>query len=154
MIDMDTYLRKFTKSDVSQVLAIEQAVHVTPWTKEVFDTCFEQDYQGWVLVLDKHILGFIIVSTYTDECHILNLGVSSQYQRQGLGRKLLEHVLEEAKSKGAMVAYLEVRRSNTRAIALYKKTHFQQIGERKDYYPTVNGREDALVFAAVLKRHA
>ena len=60
---------------------------------------------------------------------------------------MLEYALDYAKQQGAMAAYLEVRRSNTPAIALYQKMQFLPIGERKNYYTTVSGSEDALVFA-------
>ena len=100
---------------------------------------------------DETIVAFIVVSLHADECHILNVCVAHQFQRQGLGKKLLEHTLQYAKSIGIMIAYLEVRRSNERAIALYRQYDFQLIGERKEYYPTVNGHEDALIFAKNLQ---
>jgi ribosomal-protein-alanine N-acetyltransferase len=90
-----------------------------------------------------------MVSMQTDECHVLNLVVARAYQRQGLGRRLMEHALLYAEQKGAGIVYLEVRRSNSRAISLYRKLHFHLIGERKDYYPTVNGAEDALLSGAI-----
>ena len=140
-------LRTITKSDLRQLLAIENAVHVVPWTEDTFKVCFQAGYLGWALELDRQMIGFIIVSMRVDECHILNICVAKAYQHQGYGRQLLEYALNEAKERGAGIAYLEVRRSNTRAISLYRKMKFQLISERKDYYPTVAGREDALVFA-------
>lgn len=140
-------LRTLTKSDLSAILLIEQAVHVTPWTEETFKTCFKAGYYGWVIEVDKKIIGFIIVSLRTEECHILNLCVTHQYQRQGYGQQLLEYALQYAREKKALIVYLEVRRSNLRAISLYRKMNFCAIGERKDYYPTVSGQEDALIFA-------
>lgn len=143
-------LRTFLKSDLEQVLGIEQAVHIAPWTKETFMACFQAGYQGWVVELEKKIIGFVIISLRLEETHVLNLCVMHEYQHQGWGRQLMEHALRQAKSQGAGMAYLEVRRSNTRAIALYRKMHFHLVGERKNYYPTVAGQEDAFVFAKSL----
>lgn len=143
-------LRTLFKSDIERLLVIENAVHVAPWTEDTFKTCFQVGYLGWAVEADKKIIGFIITSMTTDECHVLNLCVINECQRQGWGRKLLEHALAYAKQQGVGVAYLEVRRSNSRAITLYQKMHFQLIGERKDYYPTVAGHEDALVFGKML----
>lgn len=143
--------RKMVKADLPQLIAIEQSVQGAPWNEETFKTCFEMAYDGWVAEQDNRIAGYIVVSLQTDECHILNLCVAREYQRQGLGRKLLEFGLNQAKSRQMGIAYLEVRRSNSRAIALYRKMKFMMIGERKNYYQTVNGPEDALIFAMSLK---
>lgn len=144
-------LRAFLKSDLPQLLKIEQSAHVIPWNEATFQTCFQSGYLGWVIEKDKQLAGFIIVSMRIEECHILNLCVAREYQHQGLGRQLLEYALHYAKQQGLGIVYLEVRRSNKRAIALYKKERFYLVGMRKDYYPTVIGKEDALIFAKSLR---
>lgn len=144
-------LRTLLKSDLDQVLTIEQAVHVVPWNRETFQICFESGYLGWVIEQNKKVIGFIFVSLHVEECHILNVCIARDFQQQGWGKKLLEHALAYAKKEGAGVAYLEVRRSNQRAISLYRKMKFHMVGERKNYYQTVSGYEDALVFAISLK---
>lgn len=150
-------LRPIVKADLPQLLCIEQAAHAVPWTDETFKTCFEAGHIGWVIELNRddqnkgrRIVGFTLVSVRMEECHILNLCVAREHQHQGYGRQLLEHAMRSAKDLGASVVYLEVRRTNTRAIELYKNAQFILIGERKDYYPTVSGNEDALVFARSL----
>lgn len=140
-------LRTLFKGDLDQLLKIEKAVHVAPWSEETFKMCFQAGHQGWVIELNKTIVGFIIVSLRSQECHVLNLCIAQEFQRKGWGRKLLEQALQHAKQQGIGIAYLEVRRSNSRAIALYKNMQFHLIGERKDYYPTVSGNEDAIIFA-------
>lgn len=144
-------LRKMAKGDLQQMFAIEQSVQGAPWSEETFKVMFEMQYDGWVAERDNRIVGYIVVALQPDECHILNLCVAREYQRQGLGRMLLEYGLNEAKNRDMGIAYLEVRRSNTRAIALYRKMKFILIGERKHYYQTVSGPEDALIFAMSLK---
>lgn len=144
-------LRTLFRSDLNQLLVIENSVHITPWNEETFKVCFQAGYIGWVIEIDKRIIGFIVISLTADECHVLNVCVVHEYQRLGWGRKLLEYALDYARKNGIGVAYLEVRRSNTRAISLYKKMNFHPIGERKDYYPTVSGKEDALIFAMNLR---
>ena len=143
-------LRVMHKNDIDQLLVIEEAVHIVPWNRDTFLTCFQAGYTGWVVELEKRIIGFIVVSAQLQECHILNVCVARDHQHQGWGRKLMQQVLTEAKQNNIGIAYLEVRRSNTPAISLYKTLQFQLIGERKDYYPTVAGHEDALIFARSL----
>ncbi len=143
-------LRTLFKSDLPQLLEIENAVHVAPWTEETFKACFQSGYIGWVIEIEKKIIGFIFIALTVDECHILNLCVAHAFQHQGWGQKLLEKALSHAKQHGIGIAFLEVRQSNTRAISLYRKMKFHLIGQRKNYYPTVTGNEDAFIFALSL----
>lgn len=143
-------IRTLYKSDLKQLLAIEQAVHVAPWAEETFKACFHNQCTGWAAEMDKQVIGFILISRLSDECHILNLCVDYPCQHQGWGRRLLEKAMESARQGGARLIYLEVRESNPRAVKLYENAGFQLIGRRRDYYPTVSGREDALVLAKSL----
>ncbi|MGZ8241092.1 MAG: ribosomal protein S18-alanine N-acetyltransferase, partial [Methylobacter sp.] len=77
---------------------------------------------------------------------ILNICVDPAEQKQGIGRKMLENLIEVARGRAETI-FLEVRPSNPVAIALYKKIGFNEIGIRKGYYPAENGREDAIMLA-------
>lgn len=152
---MNTIIREWNKEDVSRILEIENAVHVAPWDTDAFSMCMRQDFKGYVLIekanSEEKIVGFIILSFFPEECHILNLAVDLSHQRQGVGKALLNHVLIIArKNYHAKVAYLEVRQSNTRAIKLYSSFHFEKVGVRKNYYLGPHEPEDALIFAKVL----
>lgn len=144
-------IRILSKSDLSALLSIERAVHIVPWSEETFIACFDAGCFGFALEDDQQMVGFIFASIRHHECHILNLCVAHTYQKRGYGRKLLEELLKAAKQQGVGIAYLEVRRSNTRAILLYQKMDFYFVGERKGYYPMPTGNEDALVFAKSLR---
>jgi ribosomal-protein-alanine N-acetyltransferase len=140
-------LRPLTEQDIPYLLGIEQATQSTPWSEDIFKSCMQAGYEGWVIEDNHFVIGFIIFSIQLNESHILNLGVHPNFQRLGFGHQLMSHALNESKKDGVSVAYLEVRSSNNPAIALYKKMGFKQIGTRRDYYPATTGREDALVFA-------
>jgi ribosomal-protein-alanine N-acetyltransferase len=137
-------------SDLNQLLLIERSVHIVPWTENIFKACFRAQVRGWGIEIDRKMIAFIMMSFSGEECHILNLCVAILYQHQGFGRMLLKHALNDAKANKIKVAYLEVRRSNTRAITLYEKMKFQLVGERKNYYPSGVGKEDALIYAISL----
>jgi [ribosomal protein S18]-alanine N-acetyltransferase len=145
-------LRPIHRADMEQLIAIEKAVQIAPWSEHSFAMCMSAGYLGWVIEKEQTILGFIIASLHHTEYHILNLCINFPYQRQGFGQLLLNHALSHAQAAGAAFTYLEVRQSNSRAINLYQKLGFSAIGERKDYYPTVNGREDALILALVMPK--
>ena len=136
-------------SDLPDVLRIEQQNYEFPWDEEIFKDCFRANYDLRVCEELDRILGYCIVSVGAGEAHILNISVDPAERRQGIGQKMLEYLIEQLQGK-AETLFLEVRPSNTSAIALYKKIGFNEIGIRKDYYPAQNGREDALMLAMEL----
>ena len=140
-------IRKIREDDLPQVAAIENSTQAVPWTDKIFKDCFHAGYPGWVMEYAGKVICFTLISMHGEECHLLNLGVHPQYQRQGYGSQMLNHAVKAAKQLGAMMIYLEVRETNTRAISLYQKMNFIQIGTRKDYYPAYEGRENGLVYA-------
>jgi ribosomal-protein-alanine N-acetyltransferase len=85
-----------------------------------------------------------------DEAHLLDVAVAGKRHGTGLGRHLLDTLCARAKEMGAESVLLEVRPSNERALAVYRRYGFAEIGRRKGYYPAHEGkREDAIVM-----RHA
>lgn len=140
-------LRVLEKNDLPEILLIERLTQLSPWGLDIFERCLEIGYLGWVIEDNNRIKGFILLSMQVGEGHILNICVHPDFQRQGIAQNLLSHALDMAKDKGAAIMFLEVRKSNKAAIALYEKMEFVQIGDRKAYYPSSSGREDALIFA-------
>lgn len=140
-------LRSITEQDLPELTRVESACQIVPWSDEVFKKCLEAGSTGWVMELEGRIIGFILILYQVDEVHILNFCVHPDYQHQGWGKRLLTHMLQNITNQSAKLVYLEVRRSNQHAIALYEKAGFSKVGERKDYYMSLEQREDALVFA-------
>lgn len=146
-------LRKMTMSDISTVHAIETRVAIGPWSEKLFADCINVGYECWVLVDDQQVMGYGILSYGPHEAHILQLAIDPDYHRQGLGQKLLQHLLSMAKLHGSEEIFLEVRQSNQAAINLYKKYNFVEVGVRKDYYPADDygqTKEDAITMALPL----
>jgi ribosomal-protein-alanine N-acetyltransferase len=137
------------RSDLAQVVAIEKSSYHFPWGEDIFRDCLNTRYDCWVCELGEDVLGYGIMSMAVGEAHILNLCVSPKEQKQGIGRKILEHLISIAKTDAEQM-FLEVRPSNIHAIALYDSIGFNEIGVRKGYYEAVNGREDALMLALEL----
>ncbi len=139
-------LRKMNRTDLPQVVGIEKASYQFPWSEDIFRDCLNTRYDCWVCELGDDVLGYGIMSMAVGEAHLLNLCVAPTEQKQGIGRKLLEHLISIAR-RDAEQMFLEVRPSNVNAIALYDSMGFNEIGVRKGYYEAVNGREDALMLA-------
>lgn len=143
------HLRTMTHGDLPAVMAIETANYPFPWDKDIFLDCFKVGYGCWVCEENGKILGYSIMTLGVGEAHLLNISIAPEEQGQGIGRKMMEEMIEIAKGE-AETMYLEVRPSNPNAIALYKKLGFNEIGTRKGYYPAENGREDAIMLALKL----
>lgn len=139
--------RPMTEADVESVLNIEFAAFSHPWTRGIFLDCVRSGNECWLIYLGEQQVGHGVLSAAGDEAHLLNLTVKPESQSNGLGGKLLAHLMARASDRGAETAFLEVRESNHSAIRLYERFGFNEIGRRRGYYPAVGGREDALVMA-------
>ena len=113
----------------------------------MFQDCLRVSYCCWVGELEQDIIAHGVMSVAVGECHIFNLCVHPRWQRLGLGRAMLRHLLLLALKRRAGTAFLEVRASNHGARALYAAEGFCEIGTRRNYYPSGKGREDATVLA-------
>ena len=146
MVKENFIIRFMTRTDVEDVFAIESMVNDFSWSRSILLDCLRVGYGCFVLEVSGSVEGFVIISIVNNECHFLNLCISSKYQSKGYGKKLIEFVIFIAQQKCKRL-WLEVRQSNFIAINLYKNLGFEQISIRKNYYPNHDGREDALVFS-------
>jgi len=138
--------------DIDDVLAVEQDVYPHPWTRQNFADSLKQEYQAWVLRdQSRELLGYFLIMAIVDEAHLLNVAVARKHHGKGLGRFLLNQSVACARGLGMESMLLEVRPSNTRALEIYRRYGFNEIGRRKGYYPASNQqREDAIVMRFAL----
>ncbi|MGI9285191.1 MAG: ribosomal protein S18-alanine N-acetyltransferase [Pseudomonadales bacterium] len=138
-------LRALKRSDVSTLLQIEEQLNAFPWREQNFVDSLRADHLSRCLTIDDNVVGFAIFSVVATEATLLNLGVATKYHGQGLGKQLLESMLELVKNEGAEICLLEVRQSNAVAQDLYHALGFYEVGRRGNYYPAKKGREDAIL---------
>ena len=144
-------LRPMQVEDVPAVMDIETEAYTHPWTEGIFKDCLRVGYCSWICVDEGRLLGYVVMSVAVGEAHILNICVKKSEQGKGFGRRILRHVLRVAAEHDADTCLLEVRPSNGPAVHLYEDLGFNEVGRRKDYYPTQDqGKEDALIFAKAL----
>ena len=143
-------VRPMREGDLDAVLDIELRAYPFPWTRGIFQDCLRANYPAWVLHRDGAMIGYGMLSLAADEAHVLNVCAAPEEQGRGHGRRLLRVLLQQAHTRGAQRVFLEVRPSNTGAIALYHAEGFNEIGRRPRYYPAKGGREDAIVMAKEL----
>ena len=146
--------RNMTEHDLVAVKRIEDAAYVFPWSETIFRDCLSVGYPSWVMELQGEVIGYSVLQHVADESHILNICVRPKLQGHGYGRGMLHFILAQARASKTKSVFLEVRPSNIAAIELYESEGFNEIGCRKDYYPSVTVREDALLFALELSEEA
>lgn len=155
-----------TDGDLDSVLAIESVSHLHPWTKGNFSDSLAAGHWAYCVrpqladsvkgsYLDPEILwAYCILFPALDELHLLNITVSPQLRRLGIGIKMMHAIEGVAAQQNMPRIILEVRPSNEAALKLYQALGYEQIGMRKNYYPVdaASGlREDAFVLAKSIK---
>jgi ribosomal-protein-alanine N-acetyltransferase len=139
-----------TAADLATAFTIEQASHAFPWTETTFASNQGDRYLNLKLNADGEMAGFAITQIVLDEATLFNIAIHPRWQRRGFGRLLLNAVIEQLESRGVVTLWLEVRASNQAAIALYEDLGFNEVTVRRNYYPSIHGREDATVMALPL----
>ncbi|MCD8356875.1 MAG: ribosomal protein S18-alanine N-acetyltransferase [Clostridia bacterium] len=139
----------FAEAHVKAIAEIEQVCFPDPWTEQGLREELDNGCARFLTAVDQDgtIAGYIGCHTVLDEGYIANVAVSPAYRRQGIGRRLVQTLLEQ--SQDLSFVTLEVRVSNEPAIALYQGCGFQPVGIRKKFYshPT----EDALLMTVTLE---
>lgn len=130
------------KCHVSQIAALEKQFFSAPWDENSIASELDNELSYWLAALDGDMVaGYVGSQTVLGESDMMNLAVHPDYQRQGIGEKLVLALIEVLKEKGSHCLTLEVRASNLPARKLYEKLGFQTVGKRKNYYQ--HPREDA-----------
>lgn len=127
--------REMLVEDLDQVMEIENDLISPPWTREGFFTFLLKDENMFFVVEEKgQILGYCSMQTVLDEGDILNVTVTRDRQKEGIGYFLVDSMLMLAAARGIHIVHLEVRESNGSARRLYQRLGFKEDGFRKNYY--------------------
>ena len=139
-----------TAVDIENVIAIERASFQFPWSTRFFLDELQVDCARSILAeVDGRIVGYVLFWFLPEEVDIHNIAVHPDFRRKGIGRLLLEQVVDSARRQERLRVTLDVRFSNAPAQNLYRSFGFVIRGLRKGYYSD-NG-EDALVMALELR---
>lgn len=150
VIKPDTGFRPMQFEDLDRVMEIEPKIYSHPWSRGNFADSLHAGYSCWIYESEGEVAGYAVMMSVLDEAHLLNISIAQDYQGRGMGRALLDHVIDIARRHGAQMMFLEVRPSNKNAIALYESIGFNEFSVRKGYYPAHNGREDAILMGLAL----
>lgn len=140
-------ISKLNQSDLAMAYQLEKQCHLFPWSENTFYSNQGEHYLNQKITINHQMVGFLICQMVIDEATLFNIAIDPHFRRQGLAKLLLEHLITDLESRKIKTLWLEVRKSNHHAIALYQQIGFNEITIRKNYYPTVNGSEDAIIMA-------
>jgi [ribosomal protein S18]-alanine N-acetyltransferase len=143
-------IRPMEPEDIDAIMAVEQEIHISPWTRGNFIDSMQAGYSCWVFERNHEMVGYAVFMIVPEEAHLLNISISRPFHGQGLGRELLAHLIGVARSHRAQTMFLEMRVSNVAARRLYDGFGFNEISIRRGYYPAKNGREDAVLMGLAL----
>lgn len=138
--------RRLTKSDLASVMDLEnKTFEAEAWSEESMLSELEANHSHYYGLFDGTLVGYagLRLSPLDYAADVQTIAVAAEKRGKGLGRKLMDRLLEVAKQSGAEQVFLEVKASNVSAIALYRSLGFAQIDLRKGYYQPSG--EDALV---------
>ena len=128
-------IREMTLDDLEQVMVIENENFSVPWTETgFFSFLLRQDTLFLVAEEDGRVVGYCGAVLVPDEGDVTNVAVAGSCQGRGIGRELVKELTARSAAAGVARLYLEVRRSNERALRLYRGLGFEQTGIRKNYY--------------------
>lgn len=134
-----------TAEHLPQVVALETVCFpADPWSGALFQAALDNPAVAILLAQgeDGALLGYAVLSTVLDEGNLDNIAVAPAARRRGIADALLSALTAFGREHLSRLM-LEVRSSNTPAIALYEKHGFIAVGRRKNYYDAP--REDAIL---------
>ncbi|WP_340695865.1 ribosomal protein S18-alanine N-acetyltransferase [Hydrogenobacter thermophilus] len=128
-------IRPMQKEDIDAVVEINRENFTTDaWSRSAFEREFSLNYSHkYVLELDGNVIGYFILWVIYDTATLMNFAIKKSYWGMGYGKKLLSFLVDSFKDKVSSIS-LDVRKSNIRAIRLYKSLGFKIINERPKYY--------------------
>lgn len=142
--------RSVTTQDLEAVAALFHRADPFGWTLQNLQSALASGRILTCAVADGRIAGCAVFMQVIDEAELLEIAVDPEEQGKGYGKALLKEVMRDAQFRAVRVMHLEVRISNERALRMYEKAGFVRVGVRRNYYPALTGREDAVLMTASL----
>jgi ribosomal-protein-alanine N-acetyltransferase len=135
-------IRKLQESDLDDILSLQTDLGFQNWSRNSWLNETQADSFSFV-ALNPELLGFLVLRSMGQEAELLSIAVQKNHQGLGIAINLLETGIMALKAQGCTQIFLEVRKSNLRAVQFYKKQGFLFANTRKNYY---DDKEDALIF--------
>lgn len=139
---------RLSAEHLSDVASLERATFSEPWSENSLKLLTEGGGVGFVALSNGRAVAYGGMLCVLDEGQITNVAVCEAHRRQGLAQQIVSALSDYGKEQGIKEIFLEVRRSNAPAQALYRSCGFENVGERRRFYK--NPPEDALLMRKTL----
>lgn len=142
----------YHKEDLPEVLSLENTAGPNPWSENNFLSSLNSSHYCVALKLQEALIAHAVLSFMAGEAELLILSVAKEHQGKKIAQHFLSALIRLSKNKATQM-FLEVRESNKVAIKVYENIGFNEVGLRKNYYPSLTGskkKEDALIYAIEL----
>lgn len=141
-------IERLTEEHIPEVALIERLCFSEPWSEKSLGILTQKNAVGFVALESGRMAAYGGMICVLDEGQITNIAAHPDLRRKGYGEAVTRALINYGKENGLIAIYLEVRRSNGAARALYSKLGFEEIGERKGFYR--NPCEDAVLMKITL----
>lgn len=138
-----TGIEEMNAGHIPQIAALEKRCFSDPWSERSIASELENPLSLWLVAVEEdRVVGYVGSQSVLGEADMMNLAVSPDARRQGIGQALVEELIRRLSHERVRSLTLEVRVSNAPAAALYEKLGFRQVGQRPRYYekPTEDAR--------------
>ena len=135
---------KMQASHCAQIAELEKRCFSAPWSEKSIRSELNNPLSLWLVALNgESVVGYVGSQSVMGEADMMNLAVAENCRRCGIGKLLVESLVDHLKNNSVHSLMLEVRVSNQAAIELYVRSGFSTVGRRPGYYQ--NPKEDALI---------
>ena len=137
-------IREMRMDDVSAIAELEKVCFSDPWSESSIASEVNNPLSYWLVAVEHgKVVGYVGSQSVLDSADMMNIAVSPEFRRQGIGEKLILALTDHLRKNRVIALLLEVRVSNAQAIRIYEKFGFVEVGRRRNYYR--NPKEDALI---------
>lgn len=144
-------INPMAETDIKGIAEIEKSCFTSPWSeKSIAEELKKEQARFFVAKFNEEIIGYIGANNVLGEVYVANIAVKESFRRKGIASELLSWLIYQSESENADFISLEVRKSNSGAIALYDQFGFEKAGERKNFYTAP--AENALIMTKYLKK--
>lgn len=132
---MSFTIRKANSMDIADLVFIEEECFSTPWSRKSFAESFSHSpWHFFVAVDNKRVVGYGGVYLILDEGQISNIATLPAFRGKGIGKAILNEIIDTCRNQGCERITLELRESNKIARALYEACGFVEVGKRPNFY--------------------
>ena len=144
-------IREMKLSDAPAIAELEKLCFSDPWSEKSIASEVHNPLSYWLVAEQQgRVVGYVGSQSVLDAADMMNLAVAPDCRKKGIGRALVNALVDHLRANGVIALLLEVRVTNAQAISLYTKMGFVQVGRRPRYYR--NPTEDALILRKELRK--